>query len=119
MKAFDCTDIMGEYVMGQRDRRGDCFLKLLYAFDHCLSHAYVKGFDTKYTCVSNGRSDRRQIDYVATAPRSYIAQAKVAEATAALSDHWPLSIGLLARQIERALSSRGEASRIPNQLGGS
>ena len=95
-KAFDCPDILGEYVMGDRDWRGDCFLKLLYAYDLHLPHTFVEGFDKRYTCINNGRSDPKQIDYMATTiPRKYVVQAKVAEATSASSDHWPLSLALL------------------------
>ena len=96
-KAFDCPDILGEYVMGDRDWRGECFLKLLYAYDLHLPHTFVEGFDKRYTCI-NKRSDPKQIDYMATTiPRKYVVQAKVAEATSATSDHWPLSFALLLR----------------------
>ena len=105
--------------MGERDWRGDSFRKLLYAFCPYLPHTYVRGFDATYTCVTNGRSYPKQNDYMATtAPRRYIVQAKVAEATSALPGHWPLSLGLLPRK-RCAQNSRGETSRITNLLGGS
>ena len=98
LKALDCHEIMGEFVMGHRDRRGDCFLKLLYAFNLHLPQTYVEEFDTRYTCFNNGRSDPKQIDYMATsAPKKWVAQSKVAETNATFSDYWPLSMGLLPR----------------------
>ena len=111
---------MGEYVMGERDWRGDCFLKLLYAFGMYLPHTYVIGFDTRYTCVNNGCSDPKQIDYMATtAPRRYIAQAKIAEATATTSDHWPLSLGLLQKKGRLAANNLEARRHTSNKLDGS
>ena len=98
LKAFDSTDIMGEYVMGHRDWRRDCFLKLLYSYNLHLPHTFVEGFDLRFTCFNNGKSDPKQIDYMATtAAKKWIVQAKVAESSATDSDHWPLSFGLLPK----------------------
>ena len=49
LKAFDSQDIMGEYVMGHRDWRGDCSLKLFYSYNLHLPHTFFEGFDTRYT----------------------------------------------------------------------
>ena len=85
--------------MGHRGWRGDCFLKLLYSYNLHLPHTFVEGFDTRFTCFNNGKSDPKQIDYMATtAAKRWIIQAKVAESSATTSDHWPLSLGLLPRK---------------------
>ena len=110
---------MGEYVMGERDWRGDCFLSLPYAFIMHLSHTYVTGFDTRYTCVNNGCSDPKQIVYMATtAPRRYIVQATIAETTATTPDNWPLSLGLLPRSRTRGEQPGGQKT-FSSQLDGS
>ena len=110
---------MGEYVRASAIGRGDCFLKLLYSYDMHLPHTYVAGFNTRYTCINNGRSDPKQIDYMATTiPKKYIVQAKVAEATSTSSDHWPLSLAVLPRVVEVRNNSTGRTRHITNRLGG-
>ena len=97
--------------MGHRDWRGDCFLKLLYSYKLHLPHTFVEGFDLRFTCFNNGKSDPKQIDYMATtAAKKWIVQAKVAESCATDSDHWPLSLGLLPKtpKCRQAAKSEGK-----------
>ena len=78
--------------MAHRGWRGDCLLKLLESYRLYLPHTFVEGLDTKYTCVGNRHSDPTQIDYMATsAPQHFVKSAKIADTSATISDHWPLS----------------------------
>jgi hypothetical protein len=94
-KAFACNDTMGEYVMAHRGWRGDCLLKLLEAYRLHLPQTFVEGFDIVYTCVGNRHNEPTQIDYMAiSAPPHFITHAQIADTSATISDHWPLSFVL-------------------------
>ncbi len=63
-RAYDDPLMLGEFVMGNHDMA--------------------------YTCMSNGRSEPKQMDYMATAvPHRWITQASRLECDATVSDHWP------------------------------
>ena len=73
-------------------------MRLLGNFNFHLPHTFVEGFDKQYTCMNNGRSEPKQMDYMATtAPRRWITKAKRAEYDATSSDHFPLTLSLLSK----------------------
>ena len=84
-------------------------MRLLTAYNMHLPHTYVENFDLAYTCTNNGRSEPKQMDYMATtAPSKWITKAKRAEYDATTSDHWPLSLNLLRRRTEEAKPKRDQ-----------
>ena len=97
-KAYDNPNLIGEFVMGYRGWKGERFLRMLGQFDFHLPHTFVQGFDLLYTGVSNGQSEPKQMDYMATtAPRKWITKAKRGEYDTTLSDHWPLVLSLIEK----------------------
>ncbi len=87
--------------MGNRGWKGERFLRLMKSFNMHLPHTFVWHFDKAYTCMNNGRSEPKQMDYMATtAPHRWITSAKRLECDATQSDHWPLVLSLLRKQPE-------------------
>ena len=116
-KAFDDPLILGEYVMGNRGWKGERFLRLMTAYNMHLPHTYVEDFDLAYTCMNNGRSEPKQMDYMATnAPCKWITRARRAESDATVSDHWPLVLNLLRRRPEEVRGTR-EQKKSKNTIG--
>ncbi len=83
-----------------------------HAFRLALPHTFVKDFEFRYTCINNGRSEPKQMDYMATtAPMRWITEATVAELDATKSDHWPLSFVLEREQVVKEAPRREEKRR--------
>ena len=107
LMAHDDPLILGEFVMGNRGWKGDRFLRLLYAFNMHLPHTFVKDFDKAYTCINNGRSVPKQMDYMATTVnRKWITKASRLDCDAAQSDHWPLVLSLLPKKGEQRVPEK-------------
>ena len=93
--------------MGNRGWKGERFLRLLKAYSMHLPHTYVEDFDTAYTCTNNGRSEPKQMDYMATTvPHKWIAKASILECDATVSDHWPLVLSILQKRPEEWKAKR-------------
>ena len=102
-KAYDNPNLIGEFAMGYRGWKGERFLRMLGQFDFHLPHTFVQGFDLLYTGVNNGKSEPKQMDYMATtAPRKWITKAKRGEYDTTLSDHWPLVLSLIEKNPTKA-----------------
>ncbi len=79
-RAFDNPNMIGEFAMGHRGWKGERVMRMLGNFNFHLPHTFVEGFDKKYTCLNNDRSEPKQMDYMATtAPRRCITRAILAE----------------------------------------
>ena len=77
-----------------------------------LPQTYVEHFDLAYTCMNNGRSEPKQMDYMATnTPRKWITRARRAEFDATVSDHWPLVFQLLRKTPEEARPQREQTKK--------
>ncbi len=89
-------------------------MRMLGSFNFPLPETFVEGVDKTYTCLNNGRSEPKQMDYMATtAPRRWIARAITAEHDATASDHFPLTLSLvnkggLDRSLRTPFVSRGK-----------
>ena len=78
-------------------------MRLLKAYNTHLPHTYVESFDLAYTCANNGRTEPKQMDYMATtAPKKWITKATRLECDATKSAHWPLVLNLLRKRPEGA-----------------
>ncbi len=56
--------------MGHRGWKGERVMGMLGNFH--FPHTFAEGFDVKHTCVSTGRREPKQMDYMATtAPRRW------------------------------------------------
>ena len=73
-------------------------MRMLGNFDFHLPHTFVQGFDLLYTGVNSGKSEPKQMDYMATtAPPRWITKAKRGDYDATGSDHFPLVLTLIAK----------------------
>ena len=109
-RAFDDPLIIGEFAMGHRGWKGERFMRMLTTFNLHLPHTFVEDFDLAYTCMSNGRSEPKQMDYMATtAPRRWITRANRAEYGAIMSGHWPLTLSLQRKRAQRRPPKREQA----------
>ncbi len=79
-----------------------------------LPHTYGKDFDTANTCMNNGRSEPKHMDYMATTvPHTWITKASRLECDATQSDHWAPVLSRLRERPEDWKGWRLDTSPSP------
>ena len=108
--------VVGEFVMGSRDDRGEAVVKLVHEFQLRAFSTFFAGRFGQYTCHHHGRAEPSMMDYMLSNVLFYsVGFCEAIETDATASDHRPIELQLPHRGSVRPF--RSATRREPKPIG--